>query len=164
MSNNLQTKVWWNYLTENQRDLLSQSQILLEREEKYGRDHFHDYAFALFPAAKAYEGFLKKLFYDLRIITSEQYNSNHFRVGRALNPDLPVRFRGYDWVYDSLSIYCSKETPNMLWDTWRRSRNLVFHWFPRHKNFVTLTQAKERYQMILEAIDLAFAECKMSNK
>ncbi|TSC90040.1 MAG: Uncharacterized protein G01um10145_471 [Microgenomates group bacterium Gr01-1014_5] len=159
--NNLTNKVWWNYLTENQRDLLSQSQILLEREEKYGRDHFHDYAFALFPAAKAYEGFLKKLFYDLGIITREQYNSNHFRVGRALNPDLPIKFRGHDWVYDRLSTYCNRETPNMLWDTWRRSRNLVFHWFPRHKNFVTLVEAKKRQQMILEAIEKSLLECKM---
>lgn len=164
MQSKLPSRVWWNYLTENQRDLLSQSQILFEREERDNRDHFHDYAFALFPAAKAYEGFLKKLFYDLGVITNEQYNSNHFRVGRALNPDLPVRFRGRDWVYDRLGIYCNKETPNMLWDTWRRSRNLVFHWFPRHKNFVTLAQARERYQMILSAIDLAFTECKISNK
>lgn len=162
MQSKLQTRVWWSYLTENQRDLLEQSRILLDREERFGRDTFHDYAFVLFPAAKAYEGFLKKLFYDLRVISKQQYENSHFRVGRALNPDLPVRFRGHDWVYDRLSSYCNKETPKVLWNTWREARNLVFHWFPRHKNFVTLSQARDKYEMVLGAIDLAFVECKMS--
>lgn len=155
-------KAWWSYLTENQRDLLEQSRILLDREERYGRDNFHDYAFVLFPAAKAYEGFLKKLFFDLAIISKERYENSYFRIGRALNPDLPERFRGREWVYDRLGNYCNKETPQVLWDTWRQARNLVFHWFPRHKNFITLAQAREKYEMIIGAIDLAFTECKIN--
>lgn len=162
MNSDLKAKLWWNYLTENQRDLLEQSRVLLEREERYGKDTFHDYAFTLFPAAKAYEGFLKKLFYDLGIITYEQYENNHFRVGRALNPDLPERFRGHDWVYERLGNYCSQETPGMLWSVWRQARNLVFHWFPRHKNFITLPQARGKYEMVIGAIDKAFAECKIN--
>lgn len=157
-------KAWWSYLTENQQDLLHQSQILLEREERWGSNKFHDYAFVVFPAAKAYEGILKKLFFELGTITRVQYENSHFRVGRSLNPGLPAKFRGRDWVFGRLKDFCGGRAPQLLWDTWRLARNLVFHWFPKHKNFVTLPEARKRYEMILRAIDTAYEECGANSK
>lgn len=62
----LEEKVWWEYLEEDLRELLLQSSLLIETAEKWekelpdGKEQFHDYSFVVFPAAKAYEGFLKK--------------------------------------------------------------------------------------------------------
>ncbi len=165
MEQDLELKKWWTYLTEDQRDLMSQSAVLLKREENIGEGVFHDYAFVVFPAAKAYEGFLKRLFYDLGLITSQQYNGNYFRIGRAINPNLPVRFRGKHWIYAALMEYCQGEDLSLkLWNVWRESRNLLFHWFPKHKNFITLPEARNRVELIIEGIDIAFTECKITNQ
>lgn len=159
---NLEGKTWWNYLTEDQRDLLSQTEVLLKREENIGEGLFHDYSFIVFPAAKAYEGFLKKLFFDLRLITPRQFHGQHFRIGKALNPSLPARFRGRDWVYGGLIEFCHGEAlPAALWEAWVQSRNLLFHWFPKHENFVNLPEAKRRVGLIVTAIDMSFAQCKV---
>lgn len=155
----LRTKPWWKYLAENQRDLLEQSSILLRREEIEGGSTFHDYAFVVFPAAKAYEGFLKKLFFDLGLIDERQFESNHYRIGKSLNPELPVKFRGNNWVFGRLiEISHDKNLPLVLWETWKESRNLLFHWFPKHENFISLPQAREKMEMIIKAIDKAFTE------
>lgn len=152
---------WWNYLDESQRELLEQSEILLEREERQG-DVFHDYSFLVFPAAKAYEGFVKKLLLDLGLITQEQYTGKHFRVGKSLNPDLPHRLRDNDWVYGKLAVYCKgSDLPQTLWNTWKSSRNLIFHWFPNEKQAISLNEAQERIIVIVEAMDKAFRECKL---
>ncbi len=160
---NLEAKGWWTYLTEDQRDLLSETEVLLKREQNIGEGVFHDYAFVVFPAAKAYEGFLKKLFFDLKLIDSRQFQGNHFRIGRALNPSLPMRFRGKNWVYGGLIELCSgEELPAKLWEAWRESRNLLFHWFPKHENFITLPEAEKRINLIIVAIDLSFAQCMIA--
>ena len=70
----LTKKTWWNYIEEDIRELLKEASLLADIFENRGRDlpagrqEFHDYAFVVFPAAKAYEGFLKKLFLDLGFI------------------------------------------------------------------------------------------------
>ena len=115
----------------------------------------------VFPAAKAYEGFLKKLFLDLKFITEEDYYGKHFRIGKALNPSLPKELKR-EGVYDKVVQYCQGHTlADDLWNTWRLSRNLVFHWFPDEKNTITLPEAGERIEMIIAAIDEAFKECKI---
>lgn len=161
--NELKKKSWWRYLDESQQELLQESFMLLEREENPTSSaiEFHDYAFVVFPAAKAYEGILKKLLLDLKLIQKRQYLSNHFRIGRALNPNLPQRYRS-NWVWEKLAKSCGGESlPNALWDTWRESRNLVFHWFPDHKNSITLSEAKMRIELIMKAVDRAFENCKV---
>ncbi len=93
---------WWKYLTEPMRDLARQSYALLERERGRVEEYkYHDYSFVVFPMAKAYEGFLKKLFFDLGLINKQQYGGDRFRVGKTLNPNLPKRYQ-WDWVYEKL--------------------------------------------------------------
>lgn len=158
--NSLEQKVWWGYLDESQRELLAESVLLLQREES-GGDNFHDYAFIVFPAAKAYEGFLKKLFLALGLINQDQYEGRHFRIGKALNPSIEDRFKDGEWVYENLKSECSQTLPDILWETWKESRNLVFHWFPNHKNAITLPEARARVEMIISAIERAFKECRI---
>ncbi len=126
-----------------------------------GRKEFHDYSFVVFPAAKAYEGFLKKLFLDLKFITPDDYYGKHFRIGKALNPSLPKEIRR-EGIYDKIEKYCGgKGLADKLWETWRESRNLTFHWFPNEKNAISLDEARERIAMIISAIDQAFKECTL---
>ena len=61
MNKSLDKHVWWDYLEEDLQELLRESTLLLDKVEKWEKT-FHDYSFIVFPAAKAYEGFLKKLF------------------------------------------------------------------------------------------------------
>lgn len=157
----IKQKDWWSYLEEGQKFLMEEALLLLEREEKTA-DDFKDYAFVVFPAAKAYEGFLKKLFFDLKLINLHQYEGEHFRIGKALNPGLPGRYRDEDWIFDILADMCQdKSLPQTLWDTWKKSRNLIFHWFPKEMNFVSLDETKVLMGLIIDAMDKAFGGCKV---
>ena len=155
----LQEKNWWTYLDRDLQELLSEALILLELAKKWDYK-FHDYSFVVFPAAKAYEGFLKKLFLDMGVINKEDYYGKHFRIGKSLNPTLDAKYRDQDWVYDDLTRFCGSENlPKKLWQTWKNSRNLVTHWFPNEQNVISLVEAEKRIFLVLEAIDEAFSEC-----
>ena len=166
----LTKKVWWSYLEEDLQELLSEAYFLAELAEKWedpstgsGRRRFHDYAFVVFPASKAYEGFLKKLFVDMGLITQDDYFGKHFRIGKSLNPTLPLKYRNDSWVYAKLVDFCKgKNLPDFLWETWKDCRNLVFHWFPDEKRAVTLDQARLKLQKIVAAIDMAYSTCKIN--
>ena len=54
---------------------------------------FKDFSFVIFPFAKVYEGFLKKFFYKIGAINQHQYESERWRVGKALNPSLEKELR-----------------------------------------------------------------------
>lgn len=161
MEENLTNHVWWNFIHGDLKELLKESNTLINKVEGW-KEKFHDYAFVIFPAAKAYEGFLKTLFHDMGLITDEEYFGKRFRIGRALNPALENNFREKESVYDKLVGFCQgKELPNALWETWREGRNLLFHWFPNQKNVIDFEEAKGIFQKILITMDLAFVGCKI---
>jgi hypothetical protein len=158
----LKNKPWWSFLDESCQELLLESEMLLSREQTM-RTNFHDYAFIVFPAAKAYEGFLKKLFLEMGLIKEHQFEGRSFRIGKALNPSIDERSReDDDWIYDKLKDMCNLDLPEFLWETWKESRNLIFHWFPNHKNAITLDEARERLEMIIKAMDIAFEDCRIA--
>lgn len=162
MSYSLEKKPWWDYLEHDLQELLRESTLLVKKVEKWEKK-FHDYAFVVFPAAKAYEGFLKKLFLDLGFITEKQYSGKRFRVGKSLNPSLDRKLRARYSIYDKLIDYCagSEGLADVLWEAWRQCRNLLFHWFPKEKNAISFNEAKEKVSMVLYAMDKAFGECKI---
>lgn len=164
---NLEQKVWWNYIGRDLQKLFVTSRFLIDTLESWGSDlpggeaQFDDYAFVVFPAAKAYEGFLKKMFLDLGFINDEDYFGKHFRIGKSLNPSLPREVRR-DEVYGKIVKYCGgHELADDLWETWRVCRNLTFHWFPDQKNAITLLEAIGRVEMIINAIDKSFEGCRI---
>lgn len=107
-----------------------------------------DYSFIVFPAAKAYEGFLKKLFLNKGFITEDDYYGKRFRIGKALNPYLEKEIRE-ESVYDKVVEYCGgKALADFFWETWRQCRNTV-----------TLPEARQKLEMIIKAIDEALKEC-----
>lgn len=161
----LHQKVWWRYLEEDLQELLKQSFLLVEIEEARGegsslhRPEFHDYSFVVFPAAKAYEGFLKKVFLDRGFITSEDYKGKRFRIGKALNPALDRKIYGSN-VYDKIVKFCgSNSLADRLWETWRDSRNILFHWFPNEQNAIDFKEAKVRIEKIIDTMDETYGVC-----
>lgn len=158
----IERKPWWGYLEHDMQESLQLSLYLSETSAKWSKK-FHDYSFIVFPASKAYEGFLKKLFLDLGLITKSDYIGKHFRIGKALNPDLDKRFKNdSDWVYKKLVHYCQGEhLPKKLWQTWKEARNILFHWFPEEVNVVTHNEATEKLLMIIDAIDSVYFLCEI---
>jgi len=160
----LENKVWWLSIHEDLRELLLESMLLVRRVEEWD-EKFHDYAFVVFPAAKAYEGFLKGLFFDLKFISDNDYYGKHFRVGKALNPALDPVIREKEGVYDKVVKYCGgKDVADNLWQTWKSCRNLLFHWFPHEKNAIDFNEAKNRVEDVMNSIDLAYTGCNLAEK
>lgn len=160
-SSELKTKIWWDYLESDLQELLTTSVVLSEKVGKWDKK-FHDYSFVVFPASKAYEGFLKKLFLDMGFISQEDYYGKRFRIGKALNPSLDRAKHKDQSVYDRIVDFCGgKELAEILWDTWKNSRNLLFHWFPKEKRAIDFEDAIERMEKVFLAIDAAFRECKV---
>lgn len=160
----LETKPWWNYLEEDLQELLTEA-ILLLNDANSWQIKFHDYSFIVFPVAKAYEGFLKKVFFDLKFISENDYYGTRFRIGKSLNPNLDKDHRDEGWVYDDLEKFCQgKALPDQLWNAWKRCRNQVFHWFPNEQNAISLTDAQDRIVMIINAIDSVFTRCEVNLK
>ena len=133
----LQTTGWYMYLTPWQRELVDTSAQLLEilaptspSFNQVAAPVLADYGFLVFPLAKAYEGFLKKYFLNLNLITPDMYNSRKFRIGRAFNPDVNNNQKNELWLFDDVSRSCGQETARQLWEAWLSGRNQVFHYFP----------------------------------
>jgi len=141
---------------------LLRTSLLLINEVGDWNQHFHDYSFVVFPASKAYEGFLKKLFLDLGFIDEEAYHGRRFRIGKALNPSLDRRRYKGESVYDKIVDYCGgKALADTLWDTWKNCRNILFHWLPDEKKVVSFEEAGEKVEQVLNAIEAAFTECEV---
>lgn len=161
---NLESRAWWDSMDHDLKELLKESTLLANRAGEW-RQKFHDYSFVVFPAAKAYEGYLKKLFLTLGFINRDDYYGKRFRVGKALNPSLDKRYRNKESVYDRVVDYCGgEELAKKLWITWKNCRNMVFHWFPDEKNVISLPEARERIMQVLSAIDEAYKGCKIESK
>lgn len=125
-------------------------------------EQYSDYSFLVFPFAKLYEGFLKKLFYKTGAISQHQYESQRWRVGRALNPDLEIHLRKEESVYDRILELCGgKEVPNQLWEAWKRGRNQVFHYFPGKHKPMSFSDAKEIISKLELAMDAAIKSCRI---
>jgi len=150
---------WWKSADNLVRELMAEAYILLERETK-SPDGLHDYSFVVFPAAKAYEGFLKRIFLDLGLIGKLQYYGEHFRIGRALSPSLPKRYRS-GWVFGKLVGVCGgDELPLKMWGVWKKARNRIFHFFPDHREFINLNEAGILVNEIAQIMDETLAGCK----
>ena len=163
MDFSLDKKNWWQYLEKDLQGLLREAILLIEKVSLWN-EKFPDYSFVVFPAAKAYEGFLKRLFLDRGFISENDYYGKRFRVGKALNPSLEKRIRAKESVYDKIVQFCGgKDLGDKMWNTWKVCRNLLFHWFPKEKNAINFEQSKKRVALIIETIDAAFDGCKIES-
>lgn len=163
------------FLPDMQKEFIADSLQLLEyhfacqHQEEAGvaaahqMPDFYDHSFIVFPLAKAYEGFLKYFFFQMHIITKEQYHSHKFRIGRSFNPDLPEKFRDNEWLFDDVAKFCSREMALEMWDIWLTGRNHLFHYFPDERHVLTLDQARKKVQEFLHVMERALA-CKIQTQ
>lgn len=143
------------------KDLLEESQLLIKKVPLW-TEKFTDYSFIVFPAAKAYEGFLKKVFLDRGFITEEDYFGKRFRIGKALNPSLEDKYRE-ESVYDKVIEFCGGERSlaDTMWATWKNCRNMIFHFFPNEKNVVSFEEAKDRVEEIISTMEEVRLGCRI---
>lgn len=142
---------WFDQIPERPKTLLTLALDLYQREVDENTD-LPDYSFVVFPAAKAFEGFLKHYFFTQGLITKRTYEGKRFRIGRALNPDIHPKGRDEYWLYDDVSHKCGSEIAVELWDTWLTCRNQVFHFFPLKDSKLSLPQAQLKLEKVLSAV------------
>lgn len=154
------TSLFWKYLSPSQKGLMNLGMRLIQEREKYPDAAITDYSYMVFPFAKAYEGFLKQYFRDMGFITEEEYTSNHFRIGRALNPHLEKYLRS-ESVYDKIRYkFDDREIADEFWDIWRRGRNLVFHYFPHNLRALSEKESLKIISDIINIMQKAVASCE----
>jgi len=156
---------WYEYLDESMKDLVDMAYYIYDREAMRSEE-LHDYSFVVFPMAKAFEGYLKKYLHDIGLISTKEMMSKHLRIGSSLNPDLPKIFRREGWLVDDLTRFCQRSTEaahhklaDLLWNTWVKCRNRLFHYYPEHIEFISLSEAWNRLNMVKDAM-AACMDCR----
>lgn len=143
----------WQYLSEPLKGLIEEGIYLYKSAKAHPDIKIADYSYLVFPFAKAYEGFLKKLFLDLSFISQKEYESDRFRIGRSLNPHLEKKLRHLS-VYDKIVLYHGdKSLADEIWSIWKRGRNLVFHYFPGNFRALTLSEAEKIIEEMLVVME-----------
>lgn len=130
-----------NFLTPELKLLLSDGQKIIGNSQ-FDNLQLSDYSFLVFNFSKAYEGFLKLLFLRMGLIRKRDFESDHWRVGKALSPNMHQ-------VYDRLG----PELAERMWQTWKRGRNSIFHFYPHRLKTLTLQEAQDIIAEILMTME-----------
>lgn len=153
---------FWQYLSQNQKDLILEGQYLMNDIIKDQAYHFKDYSFLIFPFAKAYEGFLKQLFKDIKFISHLDYISDHLRLGKLLSPNL-IEKLGERSLYQKITDEINSDFAEKIWQTWKTGRNRIFHYFPHNLKAVSLGEAEEIIGMILKTMEETYEKLKVKS-
>lgn len=153
--------VLWDYLTAEQRGLIEDGELLVEQAHKMPHG-VSDYSYLVFPFSKAYEGFLKKLFLDMKLMRPEDYYGEDIRIGKILNPHF-IKEHGsiYNRVCKGVDKNGENKVAARLWGTWKKGRNLVFHYFPHNFRRLSFTEAKEIIEEIIGSMNYAMEKCEL---
>lgn len=146
---------FWNYLSQGQKDLILGGEHLMNdviRERNY---EFKDYSFLIFPYAKAYEGYLKQLFRDLKFFSHLDYISDHLRLGKLLSPHLISRLEDRS-LYLKIKNNSTKDLADRIWNTWKMGRNQVFHYFPHNTKAVSFEGAEKIVAEIIGTMEESY--------
>lgn len=154
---------FWSYLSQNQKDLILEGNFLMNDVIRHHNYSFKDYSFLIFPYAKAFEGYLKKLFLDLGYISHLDYISDHLRLGKLMSPQL-VDHLGDRSLFKQIKDHSTKETADMIWETWKVGRNQVFHYFPHNTRCVTFEEAEATVNRIIMTMKEAHEKLHVTNK
>lgn len=152
----------WEYLQPDIQKLLTDGELLVQifSEDSNSQTRVDDFSFMVFPFAKAYEGFLKKLFLDIKVIQYDEYYGDDIRIGRVLNPQ-------YQKEVGNVFAKMCAHSPSRggivqhLWDAWKDGRNLVFHYFPHNYKRLSFEDAMTLINKLLHAMSLAVIGCDL---
>src|SRR3990167_818849 len=154
---------YWNYLSQPQKDLILEGQYLMNNVIRHGSYHFKDYSFLVFPFAKAYEGFLKQLFKDVKFISHLDYISDHLRLGKLMSPNLIVKL-GERSLYKKMKEAVSADFADRVWQTWKLGRNQIFHYFPHNLKAISFDEAEKIIGQIILTMEEAYIKLKIDNR
>ena len=150
---------FWHYLSKPQKDLILEGNFLLNDILKQTEYTFQDYSFVVFPFAKAFEGYLKKIFLDAKFISHLDYISDHMRLGKLMSPHIAERL-GDRSLYTQLKNHANDDLADIIWDTWRLGRNEIFHYFPHNLRSVSFSQAEEIIHQIMLTMQKTYISLK----
>lgn len=146
----------WLYLSIHLQDLIKDGEQLLTYSKNM--KGVSDYSFLVFPFSKAYEGFLKKIFLDLKLINEDNYYSDDLRIGRILNPHY---IKSEESVYEKLSYHekGGGDISRNLWELWKKGRNRIFHYFPNNYTKLNYDEALKIIKELVKAMNEAVERC-----
>ncbi len=150
-----------NYLSSGENNLIDEGIHLID-EAKTHMGSFRDFSFVVFPFAKAYEGFLKRMFYDLGFISGREFHSEHFRVGKVMSPNLQRQLRGRS-VYKKICDKVGCELSDSIWNTWKLGRNEIFHYYSNGVKMISLQEAEEKINLIIVTMEQTYRYLRMNN-
>lgn len=150
---------FWQYLSQTQKDLILEGQYLMNDIIRHNAYQFKDYSFIIFPFAKAYEGFLKQLFKDIKFISHLDYISDHLRLGKLMSPNLIGRL-GEKSLYKKIKDNSSVELADHIWATWKLGRNQIFHYFPHNLKAVSFEEAESIVNEIISTMEETYQKLK----
>ncbi len=156
-----QYKEFWNYLSQNQKDLILEGQYLMNDIIKDHAYHFKDYSFLVFPFAKAYEGFLKRLFLDIGFISRLDYISDHLRLGKLMSPNLTMRL-GDRSLYLKIKEAADEKLAEEVWTAWKMGRNQIFHYFPHNIKSITFEEAEKIVNQIIQVMETVYERLRLA--
>lgn len=150
---------FWQYLSKPQQNLILEGDYLLNNVIRQIPYVFQDYSFLVFPYAKAYEGYLKKIFYDAGFISHLDYISDHLRLGKLMSPNIAERL-GERSLYKKIRDHVDADLADMVWDAWRLGRNEIFHYFPHNLRSISITQAEEIVDQLVRTMQKTYIGLK----
>lgn len=153
------TSNFWFYLSQNQKDLLNEGMYLMNDVIKDKAYHFKDYSFLVFPFAKAYEGFLKQLFKDIKFISHLDYISDHLRLGKLMSPNLVGKL-GQRSLYKKIKDKVGQDLADKIWECWKIGRNQVFHYYPHNLKALKFEEAETIVEKILQTMEESYQRLK----
>jgi hypothetical protein len=151
---------FWQYLSQNQKDLILEGQYLIQEVKKDNAYQFKDYSFLVFPFAKAYEGFLKQLFKDIKFISHLDYISDHLRLGKLLSPSLVGKL-GEKSLYKKTQDKAGQDLADKIWQAWKIGRNQVFHYFPHNLKAISFQEAEGIINQIILTMRESYQRLKV---
>lgn len=154
---------FWNYLSPTQKDLIMEGNFLLNDVIRHANYSFKDYSFVVFPYAKAFEGYLKKIFLDLHFISHLDYVSDHFRLGKMMSPHLIGRL-GNRSLYKQITDAAGTELADEIWEIWKVGRNQIFHYFPHNLKMITFQQAEQIIQEMIRIMETIYQKLYKPSK
>ncbi|MGB9882980.1 MAG: hypothetical protein ACPLRN_00465 [Microgenomates group bacterium] len=149
------TSGFWFYLSKSQKDLINEGMYLMNDVIKDKVYHFKDYSFLVFPFAKAYEGFLKQLFKDIKFISHLDYISDHLRLGKLMSPNL-VNKLGERSLYKKIKDRVGQDLADKIWNCWKIGRNQVFHYYPHNIKALSFGEAEAITEEILQTMEESY--------
>src|SRR3989339_1446889 len=146
---------FWQYLSQSQKDLILEGQYLMNDVIRHNAYNFKDYSFLVFPFAKAYEGFLKQIFKEVKLISHLDYISDHLRLGKLMSPNLIGRL-GDRSLYKKIEERAGIDLAEKIWNIWKVGRNQIFHYFPHNIKAISFNEADKIITEILKTMEEAY--------